>query len=164
VSLPAYLGVAGYNANRTLAFTPEGQAGMLSVDSKVRFAAVPDGLSNTLMVGERPPSSDMWWGWWFAGAGQGSNYVGSLDVVLGVQERRTSTYGPYGSCPPGPYSFRPGTINDPCDSLHFWSLHSGGSNFLLADGSVRFIRYNISTETMNALSTRAGGETIGSDF
>jgi hypothetical protein len=34
------------------------------------MADITDGLSNTLMVGERPPSSDFQYGWWYAGAGQ----------------------------------------------------------------------------------------------
>jgi len=155
VALTSYQGVAGINAAAL------SKDGMLYVDSRVRFAEVTDGLSNTLFVGERPPSSDMWWGWWFAGAGQGPAYNGSLDVVLGVAETRTSTYGPYGTCPVGPYSYKSGTILNPCDSLHFWSLHAGGSNFLLADGSVRFIAYGVSTETMKALATRAGVAACG---
>jgi prepilin-type N-terminal cleavage/methylation domain-containing protein/prepilin-type processing-associated H-X9-DG protein len=162
VALTAYVGVAGLNANQKV--QPAADAGMLYFESKVRFGEVTDGLSNTLLVGERPPSSDFWWGWWFAGAGQGPGYYGSLDVVLGVAEIRTSTYGPYSKCPTGPYTFKPGTIDDPCDSLHFWSMHSGGSNFLLGDGSVRFIPYSISEASLHALATRAGGDLIGSDF
>jgi prepilin-type processing-associated H-X9-DG protein len=40
----------------------------------------------------------------------------------------------------------------------------GGSNVLMADGSVRFIREGISDRTMRALITRAGGEIITDDF
>ncbi|MFO1092287.1 MAG: H-X9-DG-CTERM domain-containing protein [Planctomycetaceae bacterium] len=45
----------------------------------------------------------------------------------------------------------------------FWSWHEGGSQFLLGDGSVRFIGYSINQATYQALGTRAGGEIIG-DF
>jgi prepilin-type processing-associated H-X9-DG protein len=48
--------------------------------------------------------------------------------------------------------------------LHFWSYHSGGANFALADGSVRLIPYSISAETLGALATRAGGEVVTTDF
>jgi prepilin-type processing-associated H-X9-DG protein len=46
----------------------------------------------------------------------------------------------------------------------FGSGHTGGANFALADGSVRFIRDNISPVTFQRLGTRANGEVIGNDF
>lgn len=39
--------------------------------------------------------------------------------------------------------------------------HTGGFQALLTDGSVRFLSQNIATETLQALTTVAGGETIG---
>jgi prepilin-type processing-associated H-X9-DG protein len=64
------------------------------------------------------------------------------------------------ACPTGPYDFAPGTIQNPCDQFHFWSLHSGGSNFLFADGSVRFLSYGIAPDVLRGLATRDGGETV----
>ncbi|WP_165251129.1 DUF1559 domain-containing protein [Paludisphaera soli] len=43
------------------------------------------------------------------------------------------------------------------------SLHPGGANILLADGSVRFLKDSVALETVWALGTRAGGEIISSD-
>jgi prepilin-type N-terminal cleavage/methylation domain-containing protein/prepilin-type processing-associated H-X9-DG protein len=43
------------------------------------------------------------------------------------------------------------------------SLHSGGVNVLMADGSVKFIKNSISYVTWWSLGTRANGETISSD-
>jgi len=43
------------------------------------------------------------------------------------------------------------------------SLHPGGVNVLLLDGSVRFIKSTIGLPTWNALGTRAGGEVISAD-
>jgi len=43
------------------------------------------------------------------------------------------------------------------------SMHSGGANFLFADGSVHFIKSSISIQTYWALGTKANGEVISSD-
>lgn len=37
--------------------------------------------------------------------------------------------------------FRPDALNDPCSRMHIWSLHAGGGNFLIGDGSVRYLTY-----------------------
>jgi prepilin-type processing-associated H-X9-DG protein len=44
------------------------------------------------------------------------------------------------------------------------SNHPGGVNLLLGDGSVHFVSQTISLTTWRSLSTRAGGEVLGSDF
>jgi prepilin-type N-terminal cleavage/methylation domain-containing protein/prepilin-type processing-associated H-X9-DG protein len=129
----------------------------------VKVTDVMDGSSNTLMVGERPPSTDLVFGWWFAGAG--FDAAGSSDVVMGLREIAepglTGYDGSGGlpSCPRGPYNFGPGDMNNQCDQFHFWSFHSGGSNFVMGDGSVRFITYN-ANDVMPALSTRSNGEPV----
>ena len=160
VAFTGYLGVSGTNLRSN--------DGILYWNSHTRFADVTDGTSNTLLVGERPPSWDLVYGWWYAGAGQwDSSYpqlhnTGSCDVTLGMAELNIKGNGipQMDACPSGPYTFGPGDINYPCDQFHFWSLHAGGSNFLIADGSVRFVAYTASP-VMQALATRNGGE-VGS--
>jgi prepilin-type processing-associated H-X9-DG protein len=107
------------------------------VNSKINMANITDGTSNTLCIGERPPSVTLNYGWQWAGSGD-FPYFGATDVVLGVHERVTPTSMPD--------FFRPGKIQDPMDihRYHFWSLHPGGGNWALCDGSVRFISYNSS--------------------
>jgi prepilin-type N-terminal cleavage/methylation domain-containing protein/prepilin-type processing-associated H-X9-DG protein len=145
VAFTAYLGVEGRNQIK--------RDGVLYLDSRVRLTDITDGLSSTLMVGERPPSADGHLGWWYAGWGQSQD--GSGDMVLGVRERIV-----YYSCPPGPSHFGPGRVRSNCDALHFWSLHLGnGANFLFADGSVHFLPYS-ADPIMPALATRAGGEAV----
>lgn len=158
-ALANYLGVAGRNQF----LEAGGQDGILYVNAKVRMANITDGTSNTLIIGERPPSSNQLYGWQWAGAGD-SPFFGTTDVVIGVLERPlvpTAT----------PDRFRQGTIVDPSDvhRYHFWSLHPGGANWALADGSVRFIGYGAAgpqatagqqPSVIEAMATRNGGETF----
>lgn len=146
VAFTSYLGVEGIDLGNT--------NGMLYKDSVVGFADVSDGTSNTLFVGERPPSTDLYYGWWYAGTGQ--NYTGSCDMILGVRERM-AVLEP--GCLPGPYDYAAGRLRNQCDQFHFWSLHFSGAHFLLVDGSVHFLSYDANS-ILPALATRAGGETV----
>jgi prepilin-type processing-associated H-X9-DG protein len=69
-------------------------------------------------------------------------------------------------CPVGPQYFQPPRApGNWCDLHHFWSNHTGGGNWLFADGSVRFLTYNIGSTLIPQLATKAGGEVVNlSDF
>jgi prepilin-type N-terminal cleavage/methylation domain-containing protein len=79
VALTSYLGVSGIRGDNA-----GNREGVLTVNRRIKFAEISDGLSNTMMVAERPPSADMVFGWWFAGAGYDDSGTG--DVVLGARE------------------------------------------------------------------------------
>ncbi len=66
VALSSYVGVNGTNFRL--------RDGLLYFQSRVRFADITDGLSNTMAVIERPPSADFYFGWWYAGFG--SDFTG----------------------------------------------------------------------------------------
>ncbi len=150
VALTSYLGVEGTDRRR--------RDGVLYRNSRVQISHVTDGTSNTLLVGERPPSPELIYGWWYAGDGLGG--TGALDVVLGVREPNSlNPYPQYVHCGHGPFPFRPGRVDDYCSVFQFWSLHSGGANFLFADGSVWFLLYD-ADPILPALATRAGGEAV----
>jgi prepilin-type processing-associated H-X9-DG protein len=125
--------------------------------SHVRIGDISDGTSNTLLLGERPPSPDLYVGWWTWGA---------IDASLGVRTT-FSVYATGVSNDPHsqsctrllPETFRRG-IGNFCDVHHFWSQHPGGANWLFADGAVRFLSY-ANASLMPALATRAGGEVLG---
>lgn len=153
VAFTGYLGVAGLQGDE--AYEGEGPAqGILYWGSAVSFADITDGSSNTLMVGERPPSADLHYGWWFAGAGY--NGSGDGDVVLGA---RAYNYAASLGCPNSKVGLQPGNINVTCDQVHFWSNHTGGSNFLFGDGSAKFLVYSANT-VLPQLATRNGGEVV----
>jgi prepilin-type processing-associated H-X9-DG protein len=99
----------------------------------------------------------MWTGWWYAGVGVDWN--GTADTVLGARERSTPPRPDFPDCGTGFARYQNGRLENFCDLMHFWSLHSGGANFLLADGSVRLIGYG-AADILPALATRAGGESV----
>lgn len=149
VAVTGYLGILGVDYRQP--------SGVLYYGSRVRFADITDGTSNTLVAGERPPSPDYWFGWWYAGMGIAGTSSG--DVVLGVREFNVPASQYTTACPAGPYHFGSGRVTEMCDTFHFWSLHDGGANFLFGDGSVRFLTYSADS-VLPALATRAGGEVV----
>jgi prepilin-type N-terminal cleavage/methylation domain-containing protein/prepilin-type processing-associated H-X9-DG protein len=169
IAFTSYLGVSGLSADPTPP-PPDTttQDGIFYSNSRIRIADIRDGTSNTLLIGERPPSADLLFGWWFAGGGY-TQMDTAGDNVLGVREYNyadnvwtvdSSGNSSSVSCPASSVNYQQGDLNQPCDQVHFWSLHPGGANFALADGSVRFIAY-ISDPLMPALATRSGEEPIG---
>jgi hypothetical protein len=192
IAFTMYLGVSGthggwnqppYGGGDCLGYIPT-RDGILNSPGdpakpllKVTIDGIKDGTSNTLMVGERPPSVDLNFGWWFAGAGyDGSSSRGTAgtgDVLLGSRDSEMACSGTITdgqgnavtSCSQANVGFKPGTINNPCDQTHFWSFHSGGANFLNGDGSVRFLNYSVDpnasmTSVFVYLCTRDGGEVV----
>jgi len=145
-AMTTYLGVNGIRW--------DSRDGVLYGGGKVRVAEIRDGLSNTLLIGERPPSRDRWFGWWYTGEGQDGS--SSLDSLMGVRETNLGHRNNSG-CDLGPYHFQAGDEFEQCDSLHFYSLHPGGANFCYADGSVTFTSYD-ADDILPAMATRSGKE------
>jgi prepilin-type N-terminal cleavage/methylation domain-containing protein/prepilin-type processing-associated H-X9-DG protein len=170
--LTSYLGVAG-----TCSGLPApSKDGVLYAGSHTTFSQISDGTSNTLMVGERPCTGDVSWGWGFApwgiaceavtpGTGVAINdqYAwGDGDIILGSNDVGVVLYSNCGD-PTTNVGFRapinPTTTGEN-DIGHFWSFHTGGANFLFCDGSVHFLTYDPSNTYFSKMCTMGGGETF----
>jgi prepilin-type N-terminal cleavage/methylation domain-containing protein/prepilin-type processing-associated H-X9-DG protein len=108
--------------------------------TSVTIAEITDGSSTTIIMGERGTPTDLYWGWTYCGYGDSTGNGDNLD---------TTQYGLAPGLPDGNHNF------------HYWSYHPTGVNFLMADGSVRMISYEINFITYQALSTRGGKEILG---
>jgi prepilin-type N-terminal cleavage/methylation domain-containing protein len=153
-----YVGVVGsvgnydFNTGLELAPATSNTFGIMQASSTgVALNKIMDGTSSTLMVGERPPAADTAWGWWSF-----SDY----DNLLATQNY-VDVYGTCGSYLPG--TFRPGDVYNICDSTHFYSMHTGGANWLYGDASVRFLPYAAAPLTIPE-ATRNGGETVNDTY
>jgi prepilin-type N-terminal cleavage/methylation domain-containing protein len=152
-----YLGNAGK--------TSSSLDGVLYVGSKIRITDITDGTSNTIMVGERPPNSNLEFGWWFAaygydGKGNGDCVMTSNDLAIAnyfIANYSASPNLPCNGTADQKIGLQPGNPNVGCDAAHYWSFHPGGALFLMGDGSARLISYS-NNNIIAALSTRSGGE------
>ncbi|WP_165072870.1 DUF1559 domain-containing protein [Paludisphaera rhizosphaerae] len=120
----------------------------------VTIAGITDGTSNTFMAGEQIMRVTQWNSWVEANQCVGSTAVPLNYLAPGV----AITAG--GSVTIGTGASNTGAWNN---WYSFRSQHPGGGNFLLCDGSVKFIKTSISMPTYQALSTRGMGEIVSSD-
>jgi prepilin-type N-terminal cleavage/methylation domain-containing protein/prepilin-type processing-associated H-X9-DG protein len=108
---------------------------------------ISDGTSNTLMIGEDVGNMNDHNAWAYA---NGANGVCAIPLNLGNKLIQPPGVPVTPNWWPNVYSFR--------------SMHPGGANFTLADGSVRFIRESIALQTYRDASTYSGGENLGSNW
>jgi prepilin-type N-terminal cleavage/methylation domain-containing protein/prepilin-type processing-associated H-X9-DG protein len=148
VALTDYIGVAGTDF-RT-------RDGVLMRGSRTRMGDIRDGTSQTLCIGERPPSTDAWYGWWYAGVGQEES--GVPDMLLGVNEQNVG-YDVFGGCSAISH-FEYGNWESVCSTLHYWSFHPTGANFAYCDGAIRILTYTTDNTVLRALSTKNKGDNL----
>ncbi|MFQ5731011.1 MAG: DUF1559 domain-containing protein [Planctomycetaceae bacterium] len=129
-------------------------SGMFSrLGASIRIRDVTDGTSNTIQVGEiLMICTDHRDGPWHYNGGGNAH----ASTVVPINN--------YTTCNP-----RFGVVQNPlCTTKSNWnyswgfrSAHAGGAQFLLADGSVRFISANINHTTYQKLGGRADGQVVG---
>jgi prepilin-type N-terminal cleavage/methylation domain-containing protein/prepilin-type processing-associated H-X9-DG protein len=108
------------------------------------LVAIQDGTSNTLMIGEDLPLRNTHCGWTRSNYANGTCSI-PLNNALQTGQPGFNSPGDWGNV----YSFR--------------SQHTGGANFALGDGSVRFVRDSIALANYRAAATINGGETLSLD-
>lgn len=138
--------VPGYPATLVATGNYCGATGMLGPLSNVRFANVVDGLSQTLMLGERvnqpatvgnPPFTASWLG-----------IVSKSDGYIFNAMPYTSAIATY------PINYHLG------GTQNFSSRHTGGAHFTFGDGAAKFLSDNMDGDTFQALGTPNGGEIV----
>jgi prepilin-type N-terminal cleavage/methylation domain-containing protein len=103
--------------------------------TEIGIKHVTDGMSKTIAIGERGlPESDFW-GWTYAPTYRHDSH---LDTEIGLV---------------------PGINEDDDDSInHYWSFHPGGAMFLMGDGGVKLLSYDIEINELERLASRDDGE------
>jgi prepilin-type N-terminal cleavage/methylation domain-containing protein len=131
----SYMGVMGRSGS-----VEDGILVHTTYNGAIRLAQVTDGLSQTLIMGERGVGTQLLYGWPYCNSGKEFNGEGAnlLSTQTGLSP----------GVPDGSADFR------------FWSYHPNLCQFICADGSGHVLSYDIDLPTFQALSTRAGGEVV----
>ncbi len=131
-------------------------SGLIYPMSRVRFSDITDGLSNTILLGETSNSLlydtnarrtgwgglQPWtWGIYYYNEATGPEWL-TLDSKM---VRYPINYRGAFAAGETPYT----------------SAHDGGAQFVLGDGTVRFISQHVSLDILKSISTRSGGEVPG---
>jgi prepilin-type N-terminal cleavage/methylation domain-containing protein/prepilin-type processing-associated H-X9-DG protein len=126
--------------------------GVLCINTQRRIAEITDGTSNTLLVGELSWNSAPTfreYGWTLP-----ADWARSTS---GMTDARVSYCCRNIRYPLEQMTLRLG-VEGNANDVSLGSMHSGGANFLYADGSVRFLKKSTSLQVLQAAATRAGGE------
>ncbi len=162
-----YVAVAMFSAIKGFGGVARSGRTMLDADSfngqssgGVKISQVTDGLSNTLLLGEIAFKSQEWWMGKSVGSNATSTTVNAttgqrpiqgdawMDWHLGVSGMRPITTGSYSTTNGGP-----GRSDGQCaincnNRWNLYSFHTGGTQIVLGDGSVKFTSQSMSTGTL----------------
>ncbi len=158
-SFASYVGFDGVDLNTSSNFGNYSLSAVFGSDFGSKFSDMTDGTSNILVFGERPPPASLQAGQWY------SVFIeepfGGPNTTLHIPQAPFVKGDPCSTANID-QSFGPGILDNPCDRFHFWSLHAGGANFAVADGSVRFISYS-NKRIIPIMATISSGENLSPD-
>jgi prepilin-type N-terminal cleavage/methylation domain-containing protein/prepilin-type processing-associated H-X9-DG protein len=132
--------------------------GLIHLDSSHKISEVTDGLSNTILFGERVKNilpkfvGPMNWYWWFSSLRTMQTSMWPINPQKQVQGLNTpglQGIGAYGATTEIQWIFSAS------------SNHPGGANFAFADGSVHFLKDTISSWPMDTSNGPNAGDPIG---
>ncbi|HBN76034.1 MAG TPA: prepilin-type cleavage/methylation domain-containing protein [Planctomycetaceae bacterium] len=169
VAVVNYVGVnRGANSHNVRARKNQSN-GIFYVDSKVRFRDITDGTSNTLIAGERA--------WRYKVTNPSTGGLDNVDSRASNLWITRSSNDPNNECGGCGYSDALGVTGIGVNGKDlynasfvlqqgrargkFSSFHDGGAQFVLSDGSVRFLSENLSTTTYSRLGNKSDGNLIG---
>src|SRR5262249_25010700 len=115
------------------------QQGVSQQETPPRIADVADGPSNSLAVGELSwvnNDSAPRYRSWIRGCHNSTACASARNVALAINTPGIATF----------------------DDIAFGSMHPGGANFCLADGSVHFVAETVNLGVYKSLASRDGGE------
>jgi len=155
LAMSSYLGNAG---TVSMYWTNASLDGVLYINSRVRFAAIVDGTSETILFGERyhlDPTFDFlagtslstYGGWAWANIYAMEDHCGSSQAPINYTIPPAITADPY-------YYYQNTRLGA------FGSGHAAGVNFAFCDGSVRFLTSGTPQQVLQYLCTRAGNEVV----
>jgi prepilin-type processing-associated H-X9-DG protein len=152
--------------------------GTLFPGGSVGLAALTDGTSNTIVVGEQngfiytTDGAKNFWnasqanGWQIGGPqtvpppgeGNGGDIRHMQMTTVRYAINQTKGWTPGGDCG------GQGVCQNTGNNIPLNSLHTGGINVLFGDGSIRFLSSSVSIATLAQLATRDDGIPLGSNF
>lgn len=116
--------------------------GIFFGNSEVRVAEITDGTSSTFLLGERTGQRGCGAGWWMAARNVRGKWTSGVFRVIGRVSVELNAFGPDDNA------------DAACDQ-GFGSLHPGGANMAMCDGSIHFISEDIDFGN--------GGADVGND-
>lgn len=147
VAVTSYKGVAGTGIACRLTAECDGVLWCDTYRRPIKFSAISDGTSHTMMIGEDMPSQNQHSAAYY---GNG-DYCSTVPLILEEANNLTAMFN---------IIYNPPKTDKWKEVMTFRSTHPGGAQFCMVDGSVHFMNDTIDNKLFKALGTKAKGEPL----